>query len=47
MVLFGGRAGGMPDEGQGGLSEIFSEKRKNGEVAEKGKKTLDALGFFV
>jgi hypothetical protein len=26
---------------------IFSGKRKNGEVAEKDKKTLDVLGFFV
>ena len=25
----------------------FSGKRKNGEVAEKDKKTLDVLGFFV
>lgn len=46
MPLFGGRAGLLPDTGAMPFS-IFSGKRKNGEVAEKDKKTLDVLGFFV
>ena len=47
MALFGGRGGGTPGQGRGNRSEMFSEKRKNGEAAETGKKTLDASGFFV
>lgn len=47
MALFGGRGGGTPGPGRGNRSEMFSEKRKNGEAAETGKKTLDAPDFFV
>lgn len=46
MPLFGGRAGLLPDTGRDALSPFF-RKEKNGEVAEKDKKTLDVLGFFV